>query len=222
MKTILTIIGSLVFFAGTVCAQKIKAVESSEKIGSGKNNALVVSIYEASMDVIEKEWRSEMKGLRGKVSTAGSDIFTDNAFLKSMGNNSVDIYARFEKVSDKETKLIVGVDLGGAYMTSSQHGQAFGEMRDLVNAFALRVSKEAVMAQLKEAEKALEKIQKKQAGLIKTNEELKRDIESYKAKIQQAEREVDSNVKEQDATKKELEAQTKVVEAIREKERKIE
>lgn len=39
----------------------VEVYESIEKIGHGNNNALVVTIYENSLAVVEKEWKDRMK-----------------------------------------------------------------------------------------------------------------------------------------------------------------
>src|SRR5437868_3143769 len=103
----------------------IKVTESNEKIGNGKNNALVVSIYDATPDEIGKEWKSKMKDYKAKVSM-GDEILADNAVIKEInGNNTIDVYARIEKVKEGETKLIVAFDLGGAFLNSSEHKEKF-------------------------------------------------------------------------------------------------
>jgi len=220
---------SLAFLAigTTLCAQKIDVRESNEKVGGGSHNALTVSIYQATPGEIEKEWRSRVKDLDGKVSTSDG-VFADNAKLKATGNNTVDIYARVEKVNDFESKLIIGVDMGGAWMSSSQHGEAFREMKGIVSDFAVKTTREALAGITKTEQKKLDKLQDEQKDLEKDQADLKKDIEDYKAKIEEyknkitkAESDIEKNKSEQEKKKVEVEAQKKIFEAAQTKEKAV-
>jgi hypothetical protein len=130
-----------------VFSQKsINVKERSENIGGGNNNCLVVTIYEAKQSEIEKAWKSELKKLDGKVSDK-KEIFADDAKMKSMGDNTFDLYSKVVKVKDDEHELWVGVDLGGAFLSSSQHSSQYKAMKDFVYVFALNTSKEAMAGQ---------------------------------------------------------------------------
>ena len=201
-------------------AQKIQVSESSENIGGGSNNALVVTIYETDADEIEKEWKSLMKGYDAKVSSKDG-IFADNALIKSMGPNTMDIYAKTVKVKDKEVKLVVGFDLGGAYLSSSKHGDQYKEAKKIVHDFAVKMTKEGIGGQMKAAEKVLDKLTDQQKDLVKDQEGLQKDIEDYKAKIKKAEDDIVKNKSEQEKKKQEVEAQKKVVDAISQKQKAV-
>lgn len=206
--------------AGSVSAQKVEVREANEKIGDGSHNALVVTIYDAKPDDILDEWKSKMRGYDAKTSTKDG-VFADNAVIKSMGNNTIDIYARVEKIKEGESKLIVGFDLGGAWLNSSQHGDQYKEARKIVQEFAVKITKEAIAGQLKEQQKKLDGLADDQKDLEKDNGKLKSDIEDYKAKIKKAEEDIKKaqddikkNEEAQAKKKAEIEAQKKVVEAV--------
>jgi len=158
-------------------AQKVKVTESTERIGGGKNPALVVTIYEISPEEVEKEWKSLMKNFKGKVSM-GDEIFADNAVIKKINdNNTIDVYARAEKIKEGETKLIVAFDLGGAFLSSSSHKDKFSEAKTLVYDFAVKAMRDAIIAQRKSAEKQLSKLEGEQKDLEKQKSKLENDIE---------------------------------------------
>ena len=79
-----------------------------------------VTIYETSSHDIEKEWKKLMKDWHGKVDEKKHEFFANNATLKSMGENSFDTYAFCTK-KDNSVLFIAAVDLGGAFLSSSQH-----------------------------------------------------------------------------------------------------
>jgi len=219
MKKIATLIACILFSSYTF-SQKIKVSESTEKIGGGSHNSLVVSIYEVEADEILKEWKSLMKHYDGKV-TMSDGVFADNAIIKSMGPNSMDIYARTEKVKEGEVKLIVGFDLGGAYLSSSLHGEQFKIAKQIVYDFAVKTTKESVADQLKAAQKILNKITDQHEDLVKNTESLKKDIEDYKSRIKKAEENIVKNNSEQEKKKQEISSQQKVVDAIATKQKAI-
>src|SRR5574337_1525026 len=57
---------------------KIKVDEKNENIAGGSHNCLVVTIYDAKSDDIEKQWRSKMKDYNAKVS-GKDEIFADRS-----------------------------------------------------------------------------------------------------------------------------------------------
>src|SRR4029078_11533424 len=86
------------FLAGVVSAQKTKVEEGSESIGGGRNNAFSVTIYQAEPNDIEKEWKAFIKGYDpDKVSTKDG-VFADNAKMRSISDNAVDVYEKIDKV----------------------------------------------------------------------------------------------------------------------------
>ncbi len=208
----------LLVSGGMLFAQKIKVEEKKEKIGGGSNNALVVNIYEADEETILKEWKSKMRDYNAKVSTKDGELFADNAVIKSMlGNNTIDVYARVEKGKDGEMKFIVGFDLGGAFLNSSQHSKEYSEAKRIVQEFAEKTTRDAIDGMLKDAEKALKKMENEQESLVKKNKDYKSDIENYKEKIKKAEEEIKKNEEEQKKKNAEIEGQKKVVDGIKKK-----
>lgn len=213
--------GAMLAFSTGVFAQKIKVSESSEKIGGGSHNALVVSIYESTPEAIEKEWRSLMKDYDAKV-TIKDGVFADNALIKAMGPNTVDVYARTEKGKDNEIKFIVAFDLGGAYMSSSQHSQQYGVAKDIVEKFARKMTKESIEDQLKAETKILNKLISQEKELVSDQESLTNDINDWKAKIKKAEEDIVKKKSEQEKKKGEIATQQKVVDAVTAKQKGVE
>lgn len=210
-------------------SQKIKVTESEERIGGNKNPALVVSIYDASVDEVTSQWKSLMKDYKGKVSTK-DEIFADNAVISMInGNNTIDTYAKIEKVSDTETKLTVAFDLGGAFLSSTNNKEKFNEAKKLVNDFAVRATKAGIAGLKKVAERQLSNLQdeqreleKKQERLATNLEEYKQKIADYNQKIKEAEENTVKNKTDQEKKKQEISVQTKAVEAVTAKEKAVE
>lgn len=192
---------------------EIKVNESNESFEAGTNNALVVNIFEADAKEVEKEWKKLMKDYKAKVSSK-KEVFADDATIKNISENTIDIYAYTKPGKDNDLQLVVGFDLGGAFLSSSLHPDKYTAAKKIVYNFAVNVTKEAIEGQQKEQEKVLKTMEKEKEDLIKAKEDLHKAIEDYKEKIAQAEKDIETNVKDQEEKVKEIETQQKVIEDI--------
>src|SRR5688572_1623336 len=102
-------------------AQEVKVKSGNEKFSNGNHDCLTTFVYEGDKDKAMSKWKSKLNDFKDeKVKWKGDEIFGDNILIKDWGNNPVDIYSHFEE--DKDKKIVtmhVAVDLGGAYLTSS-------------------------------------------------------------------------------------------------------
>lgn len=194
-------------------AEKIKIRESRENIGGGTNNALVITLYGVSPSDAEDAFKDFMKQYDGKRSNKDGGIFIDNAIIKEIsGNNTIDVYGKaIGKKGDKEITFIIAFDLGGAFLSSTQHSAEFKEAEKLTKQFAIKTTKDAIEAELKAAQKTQKNLEGEQKDLEKDNKDLLDDIDKYNAKIKKAEADLVTNKADQDKKKAEIEAQKKVV-----------
>jgi hypothetical protein len=199
---------------------KIKVEEKNEKINGGTHSCLVVTIYDATPDDIEKEWKDKMKSYDAKVS-GKDEIFADNALIKAISENTCDVYAYTEKINDNETKFVVGFLLGETWL-DSKNGASYRAAEKIVKDFAVAQSKDGIAGKRKAAEKVLEDQQDDQADLEKKNKDLHEDIDEYNEKIKQAETDIKSNEDEQTKKKAEIDAQQKVVDDLKARETSVE
>lgn len=211
MKKTLTLVFA-VLITVTASAQKIKVKESNEAIGEGSHNALVVTLYGVNPSDAEDEFKSFMKKYDGKKSSKNNAVFIDNALIKEMGANTIDIYGRATgKRADPEITFIVAFDLGGAYLNSSEHKDQFKTAEKIVIEFAVNTTKKAIEEKLKDAQKVQSKLEDNQSDLEKENKNLNSDIERYKSKIKKAEDGIVQNKSAQEKKKAEIAAQKKIV-----------
>lgn len=220
MKKVLSTIFCCAFISTSVFAQKIKVKNENENLGGGSHPTFTVIVYETDEKTVEKEWKSLMKDYKAKVSSSGDGLLADNALIKDIGTNTLDIYSKTKK-EENGTKLYVAIDMGGTFMSPSQHASASRTIEKIMENFARNLAKESVASQQKTAERDLDKLTKQNDRLIRDNESLHKDIENYKNKIQKAEDEITKNLKEQEVSKQNIEAQKKVVADVVEKAKKI-
>ncbi|HXD91703.1 MAG TPA: hypothetical protein VNX01_00745 [Bacteroidia bacterium] len=220
-KQILTIavaISSLQFFA-----QDVKVRESNESFSNGGHNSLSVTLYVTDVNMVEKEWKSKMKDFGyDKSSEKSNEYFFDNVVMKDLGNNTMDVFSKVtEQKGEKSVTLTAAFDLGGAYLSSSEHKDKFEYVKKMMHDFAVKISKEELDDQIKAAGKALSNLQDKQAGLEKDNKGLADDITNYNSKIKKANEQIEQNKKDIETKKGEVAAQQKVVEGIKAKKESI-
>lgn len=209
------ILAFLLICGSSLLAQKVDVVENNRNLGGGNHEALVVNIFDVSKEDVEKKWKSELKSMNAKVSTdKDGNLFGDNAVIKDLGNNTMDIYCKITVLKDGAVELAVAVDLGGAFMNSKQHAKEVALFKKKLKDFSVQLTGEAIAAKLKEQKNKLEDLQDEQNKLVKEKQSLDSDIEKYKQKIKDAEANLEKNKQNQEKKVKELEEQKKVVDAI--------
>ncbi|HWY38424.1 MAG TPA: hypothetical protein VNY73_07680 [Bacteroidia bacterium] len=217
MKKVITI----AFLAATyfAFAQEVKVKEGSESFSNGSHNSLSVDVFVDDLSKVQKEWKSQMKDFGyEKASDKGKDYDFDNVKFKTLSNNPMDVYTRFDEIKDqKSIRVHAAFDMGGDFVSSSKHSAEYEFMKKMMREFSLKTSKEYVEDQFKDANKVLVRFQDKQKDLEKDNKGLDNDIKNYKDKIKKAEDDIEKNKKDIEAKKKEIELQQKVVDGIKSK-----
>lgn len=220
MKKIFTLAFVAAMFSATA-QKKIEVREDNASLNGGSRSALTVKIYVKNQDRIERAIKNKMKDFDGKTKS-GKEIFGDNCKWKAFGPNTFDMYAKIEKDGDDGFKLIVGVDMGGAWMNSGEHKEQTRLFKNMLQELAVNISKEEVTDDLKEKQKIQANLEDDQKDLEKDNANLKNDIEEYKKKIQKAEEDIKKNEEDQKKKKEEIEKAKGEVKATEEKLKKIE
>jgi len=207
MNKILLIIYSTLFLSAAIYAQRtIKVRETKENIGGGSHTCLSVIIYETTTDAIEKSWEKFMKSYDAKISSK-KEIFADNALIKEISNNTIDVYAKCNPKNEDEIEFLVAVDLGGAFMNQSDHSTQFKTMEKIVKNFAKQATIDGIENKINAQQKVYDKRTKEMEGLIKEKEKLEKDIENYKEKIRKAEEDIKKNLSDQSSKQKEVDAE---------------
>ena len=223
LKSILTAIAALSITA--VSAQKVKVEITSKNIGGGRHDAFVVVIYQSSESSVKKEWKALMKQYMPEKIKSGGEILADNAKISSISTNTIDIYAKASKSGD-DVELVVGFDLGGAFVDASHSGSKTAE--NIVYDFAVKLTTKGIEAEVKASEKILVAKGKELEKLVKANDRLHQNIDKYKNEIEaakdnikQAEDDLVNNKKDQEDAKKAVEQQDKAVTQIADKLKQI-
>jgi len=213
----LLVVAVLTFCATTLTQAQV--VEEIRGMSAGSENSLSISLNEPNAKVVTKLWTRFVKDLKGKGKTKRDrktkEIFTDDiSFAMISGSNTMDMYATISPSGEK-SNLTVWYDLGGTYLSSSEHPEKYVEGEKLLYKFALVVARDVVERELKEEEKTLKKMNGELGKLQKENNKLLESIEEYKRKIVEAENGVVKNDEEQVRKNNEIELQNEVIKQVK-------
>lgn len=217
MKRIL--LPALLLFTPSVFAQSMVS-ESVVAIDGKSRNSLTVIVKDAKADDIKKAWKKQLKDLKGNVSDK-SIIFGDDCQLKGMGDNTFDVYSVIEDLGNNGIKLSAAFDLGGAYLSTSDHPEKYPAAEQLMKSFAVAQAKEVVKFEIDAAHKILKGFEKEFSGLEKDKEKLEKDIEDYKKKIEEAKAAIEKNIASQANKKTEIEGLKATISDLEKKEKSI-
>jgi len=204
--TLLTLL--LTFLTVLTFAQ---VTESQKFMSKGTYNSLTIQLPEGSEKNAPKEWVKFIKKYgKAKKDRKTQEYFVDNAKILGMSDNSVDIYAKFEG-----NAMTVWFDLGGIYLSSSEHldGHAMGEQ--VLMDFGLELKILLVEEEVESEEKSLKKMEGDLERFSKEKITLEESIEDWKAKIAQAEADIEQSITDQETKKSEIEDQQSIIDIIK-------
>ena len=210
----------IIFTALTcVCALLMlnaQITEESRVMVSGNQNAILVTLPDASSSFAEKTWKDFVKkyGKVKKVKKSNEWIVAGAQVLNIGGTQPVDIYARTEE-SGSASQLVMWVNLGEEFVNSDTQADAYEGCVELLENFEHRVRVDLIVIELEEQIKALDKLDSKMNKLKKDSDSYHSTIEKAKAQIAKAEDDIAKNLQDQELTSQELSAQTEIVEQVR-------
>lgn len=210
-----TIVSALVafIFLSYQAYSQVEIEESAMAMSQGSNNALVFEIPTTDQKIVQSVWEKEIKQYKGKTkfNRNTNEIFTDNAKIKELSGNTVDIYARING-----TTLAVWTDLGGAYVSEELDADQYGAVSELIYRFHDALSLHMAEVALKDEEDILKSLNSDLKRLESENDKYMKSIEKAKLLIAENERLVKVNLASQDAKNEEVENQQTKVKAAKE------
>ncbi len=214
MKSILTTVFSLV----VLMLSGQDAMEKKVSMSLGPQNGFYLEIPGADKKMAEKTFYEFVKEY-GKVKENGKareHFMTATKIPVINGTSPVDLYAKFEEGKNMATTYM-WVDLGGAFVNSSDHPSQTAAVRQFMYDYFIAVRKKVVNEELKTEEKNLNGLEKDLEKLKDKNQDYHNDIEKAKQKIAEAEKNIEKNLVDQENKVKEIDTQKVVVEKVVEK-----
>jgi hypothetical protein len=189
-------------------------------MSEGIQNALVLDLPDTNDKFINKLWKKYLKGFKGgksKKNKKENQIFTGNIKIPEIGGSDpINIYTRTTEIGD-DVQLTLWVDLGGDFLTSSEHQEEYLEGEKLLMRFGLEVTKEKIKIEIEKEEDKLKKLEKMLKKLKRANDNYHRDIEQAKEKIKKAEKGIEENEADQENTDTLIEEQKEAVKKVMKK-----
>lgn len=204
---------------GTIFSQVNEGLRTMPK---GKKNAISIILKKTTKKDVEKQWEKYVSDFKGKTKfdKKSGIIFADNATIEEMSENTVDVYAQILAVG-ADTELVTWFNLGGAYLSSEAHPEAYGKANSMLVEFAEQVSTASIEELLAAEEDKMKKLQKEQEELEKDKKGLEGNIVKYEEKIAEAKRSITENESAQRKQQEAIEGQQKVISEIKARLKKI-
>ncbi|MGH1337048.1 MAG: hypothetical protein ACRBFS_13065 [Aureispira sp.] len=227
MKTLVLLSALLLGLSSNSWAQIKSLIKEETKANSkGTFNALVMELPGTSSKEVGKAWSKFIKKYKGKTKfdRRGNEYITEDASIKDMSDNTVDIIAKVEERGQEGTVITVWYNLGVSYLSSKDFSDRYPAGEAILRDFARNVSADMIEEELKEAEKLLKDYEGNLSKLEKDEKQRTKDIETYKSTITKMEQsivEAENDVKEskegQGKAKVEIDDQKKVVDEIKQR-----
>lgn len=210
---------SLLLFCSRLHAQDITIHNGNGPVGGADQLTTFVDFPKADQDLVTKRWISYLKHQGGKFKSSKGEYFLDNAEIKSISPDTLDIFSRVEDGGDY-IRVIMAVNRNGAFINNAN--AANPAVEQFLYAFAVEMKKEMAAAEVEAAEKILKKLRTEANYVTDENQKLEKNIEEYKSKISDAERDIQSNKTAIQQKEDLISKQEEVVKQLKEKLKSVE
>lgn len=192
--------------------------EIEENMSQGQQTGFEIFIPEVDLRSVQKALSKWTKSNKGKYvfSRKATEIFLDNVELSSVSENSVDMYTTLTQEKDG-VMLKTFVDLGGAFISSADHNQAFNAMEVILKDFAREQLASKIGDDVKAEEKHLKKLQSELKQFERANDKFHNDIAKNKDNIRNEELAIKKNEMDQKTKEEQIALQGEILLAVREK-----
>ncbi|WP_235297640.1 hypothetical protein [Portibacter marinus] len=191
--------------------------EMEAQMSLGDKNALVVDIQNVDKKQLESFFKDYFREYgKVKYNRKASEYYITEAELKPVSNDKVDVYAKMEDLN-KAARLMVWIDNGTGFLNSTDHEKAYDAAAGMLVDFDIYVEKSLIEEELKDAERALDKMERDARQLEKDEEKYKETIEDAKKKITEMQEALVENERAQDDKSSEIKIHKEAIEEIREK-----
>ncbi len=216
MKNVITITWVLLLmFTGYVTGFGQDLSESEQSMSIGANNALTLDLPMYDDKFVDKHWKDYLKDFKGRAKKVkrSDELFSDDAEISYMSNNTVDIYSLVKKSGDG-SELTVWFDLGGAFLNSDDHPEAYEGALTFFDGFQKLLNVENIKVELDDEEKNLKDLERELTKLEKLNEKYHKQIEDWKSKIAENEQLIDQNILDQEGAQRAIDDQKEVIRSV--------
>lgn len=205
----------------TLLAQNIQ--ENERTMSQGSKPGFSMNVDDLDAKETERLWIEYLKDSKAKTKKdrKTNEVVADDASIPAISTSLIDIYATFTE-RNKQTEIIVWVDLGGAFLARRQNPDKIDAFEQWLSEFGRRTRVRKIEVE-QEAEELVFKDQKKEFDkLIKEEERLKKEIADAEQRINQAKKELEVNNANQNNRRQEMERQQMKIQEIEAKKKRVE
>ena len=157
--------------------------ESVEQMSVGQHNCITLFLpYDSKFS--QNVWKDYIKTFKGKNRRVkkSDEVFTDDAKIPYISNNTVDLYSYIQKTGDG-SELKLWMDLGGGFVDSENFPDAYEGLRVMLQGFEKQLDIEDIKVELKNEESRLKELERSLSKLERLQERYYKEIEDWKEKI---------------------------------------
>ena len=198
--------------------------EGPQRMSRGENNSFTIDFNVGNADAIADLWvdyQKDFKAKKPKLDKNANEYFADDARIDKISDNTIDIYSKVARKSDKGAVLTIWFDLGGAYLSSNRHPDRIAGAREwmagfeqVVKAAFAKEALEAEEAMLKDLGKEMKDLEKEKENAAKIVEKLQEELEAARQKVAETDEALGSK-------QQQIMEQEKAVEAAKAKVKKM-
>ncbi len=220
MRTFIIIIFSILLFGNTYAQNNgIIVNEILEHMSQGEKTGLEVTLVDVEVKGAQKSWKKFTKKhfkAKTKLTKKSPELFTDNAKIPDISENTVDIYAIPTK-TQYGARFAVFIDLGGDFVSSQYHPTSYGAAERMLKEFSVNQSIKIVDSELKIQKNSLGDLKKELKNLIKDKDGYIKEIEKAKSLIAQREKDIVNNDAAQETKQQQIAIQEEILKTIQQK-----
>ena len=224
MKKLFTLL--IICITLTSYAQEIKVKDVKYKFNSGEKFALQVNIHSDDIKDVMKAFKKEAEKDVGTIVEKKGELFLDNAIIKPISEDKIDVYATVKKEKDGTSKLIASFEVNNEYIIpkSAAYKNAEKFMEKLAKEISIIVLEKELKKEEKELENIKGKIQDKKDKIKDLEGDIKKkegNIEDDKKELKEVSAEVQDVVKNINNGKGKLDKLAKEKEKLDKKHEKL-
>ncbi len=213
---------SAVSMAGVQAQSKFVVNEVRQYMTKGEQNGFEIILNDVTKDKFSDAFEAKMKKYKGKITSSkkSPEVFVDNAVITSVSPNPVDVYYYLTPIGTTGVKCTAYVDLGGiggTFVSSAGHAQAFAAMENEIRNIAKEATVATIDDQIKLEEKNQKKLEEEFKSLQKDKDSYIKEIEKAKALIAQREADIVKNEQDQATKSQQVEIQKQIVDTVKQK-----
>ncbi|MBT8191191.1 MAG: hypothetical protein HKN67_11480 [Saprospiraceae bacterium] len=205
---------TLVFAILIVFGLNAQVSETAFNMSFGKQNAFMMDHENADSKMVSKIIEDRLKDY-GKVkrNKKAKEWECLECQIGRIASSKMNIYFKVESGKNMASSYFF-FDDGEKFISGENDKDISGAIEDFLTEISYDVKREVIRKELEDEEKMLKNLEKDLSKLEKKNEDLHKDIEEYKEKIYKAEKDIEKNLEEQVDKRMEITKQSKTVEKV--------